>query len=289
MRADHRAPWWCVVGVCLLGVYPGVVNGQRWLPIEPPTPSVAHIKKLLKTPISMQGGRMTLADFVQLVRQRYEVNIRIDVRELEDAGLTPNVPLHLSPVRAIRFKSFLNSVLEPVDLTWIIKSEWLVITTPEEAENGWETRLYLVGDLVGQRRATSGARAEAKIQQNDYDRLIRVITSSIACDTWDDVGGSGTIIPFPASRTLVISQTPQVHEQIAALLDSLGKAGQLQDRADGSTSTETQATYRRGHSGPRAATRGRKTDRGAESHTQESGHVVYRSTATWGLAPSPQR
>jgi hypothetical protein len=53
----------------------------------------------------------------------------------------------------------------------------------------------------------------------DFDSLIDLITSTIALDTWDEVGGPGSIQPFGTS--LVISQTLDVHRRIEALLVEL--------------------------------------------------------------------
>jgi general secretion pathway protein D len=62
----------------------------------------------------------------------------------------------------------------------------------------------------------------------DFDTLIELITSTIAPDTWDEVGGAGAIEPFPVNLSLVISQTQDVHEQIADLLDQLRRLQDLQ-------------------------------------------------------------
>lgn len=62
----------------------------------------------------------------------------------------------------------------------------------------------------------------------DFDTLIELITSTIAPSTWDDVGGAGAIEPFPVNLSLVISQTQEVHEQIADLLDQLRRLQDLQ-------------------------------------------------------------
>lgn len=62
----------------------------------------------------------------------------------------------------------------------------------------------------------------------DFDTLIELITATIQPDTWDDVGGPGAIESFPTNLSLVISQTQQVHEQIADLLEQLRRLQDLQ-------------------------------------------------------------
>lgn len=62
----------------------------------------------------------------------------------------------------------------------------------------------------------------------DFDSLIELITTTIAPTTWEDVGGSGAIESFPTNLSLVISQTEDVHQEIAELLDQLRRLQDLQ-------------------------------------------------------------
>jgi hypothetical protein len=58
------------------------------------------------------------------------------------------------------------------------------------------------------------------------DRLIRLITNTIAPQSWSEVGGPGIIDYFPLGMALVVSQTSDVQDQIAELLTGLRR---LQD------------------------------------------------------------
>jgi general secretion pathway protein D len=63
----------------------------------------------------------------------------------------------------------------------------------------------------------------------DFDSLIDLITGTVATDTWAEGGaGSAEIRPFPTNLSLVISQTQEVHEQIADLLQQLRRLQDLQ-------------------------------------------------------------
>jgi general secretion pathway protein D len=64
--------------------------------------------------------------------------------------------------------------------------------------------------------------------QADFDQLMQLITGTIAPTTWSDVGGAGAIRPFPTNLSLVVSQTQQVHEEIADLLEQLRRLQDLQ-------------------------------------------------------------
>lgn len=62
----------------------------------------------------------------------------------------------------------------------------------------------------------------------DFEPLIELIQTTIAPDTWDAVGGPGAVSEFQNNLSLVISQTQEVHEQIADLLDQLRRLQDLQ-------------------------------------------------------------
>jgi general secretion pathway protein D len=64
--------------------------------------------------------------------------------------------------------------------------------------------------------------------QPDFESLIELITSTIAPTTWAEVGGPGSIQEFKGNLSLVISQTQEVHEEIADLLDQLRRLQDLQ-------------------------------------------------------------
>jgi type II secretory pathway component GspD/PulD (secretin) len=59
------------------------------------------------------------------------------------------------------------------------------------------------------------------------DVLIKLVTNTIAPQSWASVGGQGTIDFYPLGMALVINQTPDIQEQVAELLAALRR---LQDQ-----------------------------------------------------------
>lgn len=62
----------------------------------------------------------------------------------------------------------------------------------------------------------------------DFEPLIELIQTTISPESWDEVGGPGTMSEFRANLSLVVSNTQEVHEQIQALLDQLRRLQDLQ-------------------------------------------------------------
>ena len=64
--------------------------------------------------------------------------------------------------------------------------------------------------------------------QADFESLIELITTTVSPDSWDEVGGPGAIKEFEGNLSLVVSQTQDVHDQIADLLEQLRRLQDLQ-------------------------------------------------------------
>ncbi|HUQ68075.1 MAG TPA: hypothetical protein VM165_01045, partial [Planctomycetaceae bacterium] len=62
----------------------------------------------------------------------------------------------------------------------------------------------------------------------DFDTLTDLITTTIAPDSWAEVGGSAAIRHYETTLSLVIRQTQKVHEEIADLLEQLRRLQDLQ-------------------------------------------------------------
>ncbi len=60
----------------------------------------------------------------------------------------------------------------------------------------------------------------------DYDSLINVISSTVEPESWQEVGGPGSIEPHDGM--LIVNQTEAVHKKIAQLLDEMRNTSQLQ-------------------------------------------------------------
>jgi len=64
--------------------------------------------------------------------------------------------------------------------------------------------------------------------QADFQSLIDLIQNTVAPQTWNTVGGQGAIQPFATNLSIVVSQTQEVHEEIADLLEQLRRLQDLQ-------------------------------------------------------------
>jgi len=64
--------------------------------------------------------------------------------------------------------------------------------------------------------------------QADFQSLIELIQNTVSPQTWNTVGGQGAIQQFATNLSIVVSQTQEVHEEIADLLEQLRRLQDLQ-------------------------------------------------------------
>jgi hypothetical protein len=98
----------------------------------------------------------------------------------------------------------------------MIKDEVLMITTPEEANEHMRTKVYPVGDLA------NFVDEDGK-PWVDFDALLEMVQTTVQPTTWDVVGGPGSITgtTFNGNDVLVLSQTDEVHREVAEMLQKI--------------------------------------------------------------------
>ena len=88
-----------------------------------------------------------LSEVVEFLEEYHDIEIVIDNRALQDAGLDSNTPI-TQTLRGISLRSALRLILRELDLTYMVRDEVLQITSLDEAEQDLVTKVYPVADLV---------------------------------------------------------------------------------------------------------------------------------------------
>jgi len=184
-----------------------------------------RIRAALRSLTAVDFVDTPLSEAADSLGRAHGITIRLDTRALEDVSLETDTPVSAS-LRGVSLKSALRLILEQLDLTYVIRDEVLMITTPEEAQEQQVTRLYPVSDLITYKTPSGEKWA-------DFDTLITTLSSTIQPDTWEEVGGPGSIAPlsYGGTEVIAIRQTDEVHEEIAAMLAKM--RGLAEPRDDG--------------------------------------------------------
>jgi hypothetical protein len=164
---------------------------------------------------------------------------------------------------------------------WIVRDEALVITTPWSAECDCEIRVYPVADLVA---PPNPHEQLIGWLGKDFDTLIDVTLANINTESWDCVGGPCCIECYPNADALVVSQTPEGHEQIGRLYTRL-RAELAAHRSERSKAAETKDSRRSRRRRARAA----NEHSDAEDWAKKVHFVIYFVPSSGDRPPPKQQ
>jgi hypothetical protein len=155
---------------------------------------------------------LPLIEVIRQLRDRSGQNIAIDMTALEAEGNTTNTPVSLQ-LSGVTLRSALKILLSEFNLTWTVENEVILITSVTRAMGTLDVRAYRVGALL--------MPDEDKEQQ--LERLIELIQLTIEPDSWNEVGGHGSIKAFPGGDSIFVRQHRPIHHRIELLLRSMGR------------------------------------------------------------------
>jgi uncharacterized protein YfaS (alpha-2-macroglobulin family)/TolA-binding protein len=189
-----------------------------------------RIREALDSPTQIEFVETPLQDVIDYLKDCHHIEIQLDKKELESMNIGSDT-LVTKNLKGIKLRSALKLILDELGLKSVIHEGILLITSPTKAESEefLETKIYPVKDLV----LVAGGSADGENNSADFDDLIDIITQTVAPKAWDANGGQGTVGVFPNKLCLVVSQTQEVHEQIADLLENLRKVDKLEAAGEG--------------------------------------------------------
>lgn len=192
-------------------------------PNEPeprPGPREAAIRRALAATSDFEFDQMPLGELARSLSRTYQIIVLPDLKALEEESVALDLPI-TAQLHGVTLREALRVTLKPLDVMFLVRDEVLLLTTTAEAESLLTTKVYPVYDLVYAEPAK--ARSGRAARGADYDRLISILNRQ-APNTWDNVGGPGSIKECAACGALAISQTDEGHEQVERLLAALREA-----------------------------------------------------------------
>ncbi len=202
----------------------------------PVAPKEETCEQQLTKKISLDYNLAPLSQVIDDLREKYGVNICIDVPALEMENISINTNVTFK-VTNITMKSALNRLLHNARLTYTITDEVILITTPAQAGGALTMTTYPIGDILDcDLSKVPSLAGEYKNRTEKAARVVKFITA-VEPKRWLECGGPGTLEFFPGSQYLMVNQTPAVHEMISTQLMGLRRTlwkyedGDVQEQA----------------------------------------------------------
>ena len=134
----------------LLGCFAtAACGGQGWSACGPAvSASEARIQAALGEDTHIEFIDTPLEEVVAFLRDMHDIPIEMDVRALDDVGLSPETPVTKN-LRGISLGSALKLILEDLEMTFVVHNEVLLLTTKDAAPKHAVIRVYDVSKLIG--------------------------------------------------------------------------------------------------------------------------------------------
>jgi hypothetical protein len=170
------------------------------------------IEAALKEPTIIEFVETPLKDVVEYLKDTHKVEIQLDVAGLKEAGVEDEAPTTKN-IRGVPLNCSLTMILDDIGLGWEVRNDILLITNHGRLVEHRTTKLYEVGDLI----ATHDASGQSK---DDYDSLVKVITATVAPDSWTAKSAPASIkgATLGGAKVLSVSAPYAVHREVAEYL-----------------------------------------------------------------------
>jgi hypothetical protein len=185
-------------------------DGSIALPSRSSNAVYSRIAAALDAPASGEFVETPLHDVMDYLSDAHNVPIVLLSQPLADAGVSTDTPV-TKALQGVSLRSLLRLLLGELELTFVVRDEALIITTPEDAESQLREAIYPVHDLI------------ETLAGPDVDALLDVIAHTVFSASWSEYGGPGSLV-VAGDGWLVVSQTDHVHQVLGQLLAQLRAA-----------------------------------------------------------------
>jgi hypothetical protein len=171
-----------------------------------------RMNKTLDESVDLSLDDVSLTDFVELLRHRFKLPIRLDERALDDASIRLADSRVSLKLRQIPLRDFISVALAPFELTTYLEFEQVWLSTLDTGETKTHFEVYPASDFLS---------AEDKQVDRTTRSLLEPLTRYLLPKTWAGQGGPCSASCYLPLRCLVVSQTEHGHAEVAKYLQTL--------------------------------------------------------------------
>ncbi|MCC6126911.1 MAG: hypothetical protein IT426_18255 [Pirellulales bacterium] len=189
-------------------------------PAKPPAMSKAEIaediERALDEPAHMDFTETALSDVIGYLKDCHQqkhraFDIQLDTKTLNELGITPDTPM-TKYLKGISLRATLRLMLRDLGLTYVIRDEVLLVTSPEEA---CYTKVYDVADLVAAKEGEKNSPLDSLME------MVAKICPAGAPPSKSGVNGWIASLKSADIAAVVVHQPEECHEEVADLLAQL--------------------------------------------------------------------
>jgi hypothetical protein len=174
------------------------------------SPKEKALVESLNSPISVSFKGSRFEDVINELEKAWGQSILLDQQSLNEAQVTYETTVNVQ-LNNVTFRTALRKVLADLGLTYVIKDQTIQVMSPGRARELMSVRAYYIGDLL----FNAGFPLPPALNQLQAAQMVvqlsELIQQSVDPMSWATNGGWGTIAFDPASMSLVIKQSAEMH------------------------------------------------------------------------------
>jgi hypothetical protein len=181
----------------------------------PLTAKERAILQALDSMVSVNFKEARLEAVIDFLQNHTRQPIVLDKLALQEADVTYESPVTVQ-LNNVTVRTVLRKILRDLGLTYVIKEQTIHVTTAVKARDMMVVRTYYIGDVIT--NPTFGNFGfgfppgfnQLQALQN-AQQITELIQNAIDPDSWQTRNGPGTIVFHPATMSLVVRQSAEVH------------------------------------------------------------------------------
>jgi hypothetical protein len=202
---------------------------------------VNQARKLLKalnTPMTIDVQDSTLEDVLTYLQDKAGITIVLPQAILDEWKISSKTPVCIN-LKSVTLRTILKKVLGDLDLTYIINKEVIEVRTEERAKKAMTTRAYPIRDLALLVNPRLKQTKDETKWRESADDIIKAIVDSIDPKSWSANGGPGKITFDLRTKSLVVTQSTEIHYRLAANIGAPSDSSPSKNKAtDSGTKVE---------------------------------------------------
>ena len=171
------------------------------------TDSEKAVLAALKTVKPMSFNKLSLDEFVDLIRTEFQIEIAVERSVHENPG---SITVR-GKVADLTLEQVLQQVLSKSDLNWVLRDETLTIVYQEDYENALETKFYRLSDKMKTDSDRPGAANE----------ITEALINGVDPNSWQDNGGGGRLSIIDDVPGLLVLQTREGQRKAAQIVEQI--------------------------------------------------------------------
>ena len=184
-------------------------NAPKWLATNSGNDGEAVLREIsakLNERIKPAFESVPISEFARKLGEMLELDVILHERALADAGISPDEAITFQRVKPASVKNILKQALDPLDLTYVISYEAIVITTKDGSSSetiGYYDLSYIFPD------------------NSTMPDLMESIETSVTPDVWESNSGSSTMTIL--GSMLIVRAPHETHESVEEFLRQIAK------------------------------------------------------------------